>query len=88
VPIIASETLHIDALEDNTIQIQFLNDLNHKRCIKLSSYTSDPDEKGKIYDLVKQLVGEKAINCDRKTGTCCISEEYFNFVDKMNELKK
>lgn len=87
-PIIASETIHINALEDNTIKIQFLKDIHQNRCINLPTYTSDKTDKEKIHDVVRQLVGEKAISCDRETGTCCISEKYFDFVDKMKGLEK
>lgn len=84
-PIIASQTIKIDVKEDKSITVLLLEEFKKNKCIHLPSLSSDQDEMDKIRDTVKQLVGEKAIECDK--DTCCISDNYFDFVEKLGGLK-
>jgi hypothetical protein len=84
VPVIASQTIHIDVKEDKSVTVLLLKEFKKNKCIHLPSLSSDQDEMDKIRDTVKQLVGEKVIECDK--DTCCISNTYFNFVDKIKKL--
>lgn len=86
VPVIASQTINIDVKEDRSIEIKFLDELSHKKCINLHSFVSTGGEKEQLHDMVKRLVGEKVIECDN--NVCCISENYYSFVDKLNRLKE
>lgn len=85
-PVIASQTIKVDVNEDRTIQVILLKELRKSRCIRLTDVPVDTDDKEKMYDVVRQLVGEKVITCDK--DTCCISENYFDFVKKVGELKQ
>lgn len=85
-PIIATEIVHINVNKDRSIKIKFLNDLSRKKCIHIPTYTSKNPNSSAVYDLVAQLVGEKAINCNQ--GTCCIVEDYYVFVDKLAQINK
>jgi len=84
-PVIASQSIQIDVKEDNSVIVLLENKFKKNKCLHLPSLSSDPDEMDKIRDVVKQLVGEKAIVCDK--DTCCISDNYFNFVKKLGGLK-
>ena len=84
-PIIASQTIRIDAKEDKSVIILLRDEFKENKCIHLPSLSSNQDEIDKIRDVVKQLVGEKAIECNK--DTCCISDNYFNFVEKLGGLK-
>jgi len=85
VPIIASQTINIDVKEDKSITILLTEEFRKNKCIHLPSLSSDQGEMDKIRDVVKQLVGEKAIECNK--DTCCISDNYFDFVSKLGGLK-
>lgn len=84
-PVIASQTIRIDVKEDKSIIVLLQEKFEKNKCIHLPSLSSDPDEMDKIRDTVKQLVGEKVIECDK--DTCCISDNYFDFVKKLGGLK-
>lgn len=84
-PIIASQTIRIDVTEDNKVKILLKDRFELNKCIHLPSLSSDQNEINQIRDVVKQLVGEKAIECDK--DTCCISDNFFNFVKKLEGLK-
>ena len=84
-PIIASQTIRIDVKDDKSITVLLLEEFKENKCIHLPSLSSDQDEMDKIRDTVKQLVGEKVIECER--DTCCISDNYFDFVEKLGGLK-
>lgn len=84
-PIIASQTVNINVKEDQTIQVLLLKQLRKSRCISLADLPIGDNDKEKLYNTVKQLVGEKVIACDG--DTCCTSDEYFDFVDKMKGLR-
>ena len=84
-PIIASETFQINVMEEGSITVRLLEGLKLNKCINLSSLGFDKDEMDEVRDTVKQLVGEKAIECDK--DTCCISDNYFDFVERLGGLK-
>lgn len=84
-PIIAEQTITINVLEDNKVKILLRDGFKDRNCIHLPSLGSNQDEIDKIRDVAKQLVGEKAIECDK--DTCCISNNYFDFVKKLGGLK-
>lgn len=84
-PVIASETIKIDVKEDKSITVLLLERFKKSKCIHLPSLSLDQDEMDKVRDTVKQLVGEKVIECDK--DTCCISENYFDFVEKLGGLR-
>lgn len=84
-PIIASETINIDIKEDKSITVLLLEKFKRNKCVHLPSIISDQNEMNKVRDIVAQLVGEKAIVCDK--DTCCVSENYFDFVEKLGGLK-
>lgn len=84
-PIIAEQTITIDVLEDNKIKILLRDKFKDNNCIHLASLSSNKDDMDKIRDVARQLVGEKAIECDK--DTCCISNNYFDFVKKLGGLK-
>jgi len=85
VPVIASQTIRIDVKEDKSIIVLLQEKFEKNKCIHLPSLSSDPDEMDKIRNTVKQLVGEKVIECDK--DTCCISGNYFDFVKKLGGLR-
>lgn len=84
-PIIASQTIRIDIKKDKSVIILLEEEFKKNKCVHLPSLSSDQDEMDKIRDTVKMLVGEKVIECDK--NTCCISDNYFNFVEKIGKLK-
>lgn len=84
-PIITSQTIRIDVKKDKSITVLLLKKFEENKCIHLPSLSSNKDEMDKIRNVVKQLVGEKVIECDK--DTCCISDNYFSFVKKLEELK-
>lgn len=84
-PILASQTLKIDVKEDKSITVLLLEEFEKSKCVHLPSLSSDKDELDKVRDVVKQLVGEKIITCDE--DTCCISDNYFNFVKKLEGMR-
>lgn len=85
-PVIASQTIKVDVKEDKTIQVILLEELEKSRCIRLTDVPINADNKEEMYDVVRQLVGEKVITCDK--DTCCVSENYFSFVQRMDGLKQ
>ena len=80
-PIIALETFQINVMEEGSIRVRLLEELSLNKCIHLPSIGFDKDEMDKVRDTVKRLVSEKAIECDK--DTCCISKNYFDFVEKL-----
>lgn len=84
-PILASQIVGIDVKEDKSITVLLLERFKKNKCIHLPSLGLNQNEMSKLRDTVKQLVGEKAIECDNTT--CCISDNYFNFVEKIRKLK-
>lgn len=84
-PVIASQTIKIDVKEDETIQVILLKQLRSRRCVRLADVPVGTDDKEQLYDVVRQLVGEKAIVCDK--NTCCVSDNYFDFVEKLGGLR-
>lgn len=85
-PVIASQTIKVDVKEDKTIQVILLKELKKSRCISLADMPVNVNNKQELYNIVKQLVGEKVITCDK--DTCCISDNYFGFVKKMGVFKQ
>lgn len=83
-PIIASQIVKIDVNEDKSIKVLLLETFEKNKCIHLPSLSSNKDEMDQVRNIVKQLVGEKVIECDK--DTCCISENYFDFVGKIKKL--
>lgn len=84
-PVIASQTIQIDVKDDKSVIVLLKRKFKKNKCIHLLSLSSNQDEMDKIRDTVKQLVGEKAIVCDK--DVCCISDGYFNFVEKLKGVK-
>jgi len=84
-PVIASETIKIDVMKDKSIIVLLQKEFQKSKCIHLPSLSSNQDEMDKVRDVVKQLVGEKAIVCDK--DTCCVSDNYFDFVERLGGLK-
>ena len=84
-PIIASQTVRIDVKEDKSIKVLLLEKFEKSKCVHIPSLSSDENEMDEVRDIVKQLVGEKVIECDK--DTCCISDNYFNFVKKLGGMK-
>ena len=84
-PILASQTVRIDVKEDKSITVILLEKFKKSKCVHIPSLSLNQDEMEKVRDTVKLLVGEKAIVCDK--DTCCISNNYFDFVKKMRGLK-
>jgi len=85
VPIIASQLFTINVTEENKIKIFLIDKFKDSKCIHLPSLSSDQDDLDKIRSVAMQLVGEKAIECDK--DTCCISNKYFDFVEKLGGMK-
>jgi len=85
VPVIASQTIKIDVNEDKSIKILLLEKFKKNKCVHLPSLDLNQDEMSEVRDTVKLLVGEKVIECDK--DTCCISDNYFNLVEKLEGLK-
>lgn len=84
-PIIASQSFTINITEEEKIKILFRDNFKDSKCIHLPSLSSDQDDLDKIRNVAMQLVGEKAIECDK--DTCCISNKYFDFVEKLGGMK-
>lgn len=84
-PILASQTIKIDVKDDKSIKVLLLEKFEKSNCVHLPSLSSDKDELEEVRDVVRQLVGEKVIECDK--DTCCISNNYFDFVEKLGGLK-
>ena len=84
-PIIASQSFTINISEEEKIKILFQDNFKNSKCIHLPSLSSDPDDIDKIRNVAMQLVGEKAIECAK--DTCCISNNYFDFVEKLGGMK-
>ena len=84
-PIIASETIQINVNEDKSITVRLMEEFNKSKCVHLPSLNLDQSEMDEVRDTVKQLVGEKAIKCDK--DTCCISGNYFDFVERLGGFK-
>jgi len=85
VSIIASQTFTINITEEDKIKILLQDNFNNSKCIHLPSLSSGQDDLDKIRNVAMQLVGEKAIECNK--DTCCISDNYFNFVEKLGGMK-
>lgn len=84
-PVLASQTVKIDVKEDKSIKVLLLEKFKKSNCVNLPSLSSDKDELMEARNVARQLVGEKVITCD--DDTCCISDNYFNFVKKLGGLK-
>ena len=81
-PIVDQQLIQVYGNKD--LSINFLEELGHKKCVNLHSFVSTGGEKEQLHDMVKRLVGEKVIECDE--NICCISENYYSFVDKLNNM--
>lgn len=86
-PIVAEARFQINAKDDDTIEIQILEELREKGCIDLQySARQAGTSVFELKKFVSKLVGEDIIECTDES--CCVKTgSLSSLVEKLNQLR-